>query len=853
MGGRRIVGVIVLFVLVALVLVALNRVSFLSQPQPVADTTLPADMPNSKRFTAESFDPETGARRALFVAQSYTTLGDGSIDARDVSLDLVGTDVGDVSLSCERATGQLRTIGRRFAGKVELTGHVVFNSVRDAKPYLAGQFEDISFDSGTKNVAASGPFTVSVAKGMSLSGEGLSGNSSKMRFRILKMVRVEVPLDGSLLGDAAARRGKVIVEAGGAAVFDAQERTIVFSGGVKVTSGELRLTGRQITLQFAAGPSEKALLPGGWEIVGIEVEGDVEAETKDFAVTGKRLHWHRDTLTAGVEGAPARFSAGSSFIESPSVEVHFGNDGHVTGIDAAGKGKAYLVGKDACEEPSVSPTAVGAGNGLAVRWRDSLSWDARKARLALRGEVKITGQDYRAGASRVTVSLEKKALEDLMQPKASAQSEGPGQSFGSIAGDITRFDATDNVSFSDKRILVTGDYASYVRATDKATLSGSPATAAVEGAEILARVFTFDRTKRILIAERECQVEISSPGRAKTPEAQAPPIHVKAGKIEAALSSKALKAVCTEHVAVVWGDSTLSCETLRIAGAGVGDEITGGIGTDRVIVTGSGNVRLASEQLQIAALCENFEFDRALDTLLLEPSKNDKVEIEWGDESQQGDFAKIWSDRVAIDRKSGTVACEKPRVVLFTNGSFMGFLESDRQGADIPKRRAKTKIDITAGNEMVFERDRAERGLLKFSGVVEAAVWDPQKIQGDKLTCEDLQLNVSIKSSKDSANRQVSSLQGVKTQITSAKAQGNVFIKYTGSDETLEARGDSFEWERQARSARLVGSKAVAWIGGTNASSVQKADEFIYHFSNGAIEVIGAGAGTLTLNRRRAK
>ncbi|MCD6404626.1 MAG: hypothetical protein J7M19_02235 [Planctomycetes bacterium] len=855
MSGRRILAVIVLFILAAVALIALNRISFLSPPEGAARTPA-ADVPDARQFTAESFDPDTGARRALLVAQSYTTLDDGSIDARDVSVDLVGTDVGDVTLSCERAAGQLRRIGKQFAGKVELTGHIAFNSVKDDKPYLAGNFEDISFDSGTKDVAADGPFVVSIADGMRLSGTGLSGNSERMHFCVLKTVRVEVPLEGPLFGRAADRKGKAalaVVEAGGPAVFDAQERTIVFSGGVKVTSGELRLAGRQMTLQFAAGPSKEALLPGGWEIVGIEVEGNVEAETKDFAVAGERLYWHRDTLTAGVKGAPARFSAGPSFIESPSVKVHFGNDGRVTGIDAVGKGAAYLAEKEAAEEASAVPPAAEADKGLAVRWRDSLSWDAAEARVVLRGDVKITAEDYRAAASRITVRLEKKALEDVTQPKAPAQSEGSGQLFGSIAGDVTGFDATDNVSFSDKTVSVTGDYASYVRATDKATLSGSPATAVVEGAEILARVFTFDRTKQILVAERECRVEISSPDQGKTPQDQSPPIHVKAGKIEAALSDDTLETVCTGNVGVVWDDNALFCDTLNIAGAGIADDQSGDIATGRVMVTGSGDVRFTSEQLQLGARCERFEFDKALDTLLLEPGDDDQVEIEWGDDSEEGDYARIWSDGVALDRKSGTVACEKPHVVLFTGSSFMGFLESDRRKDDAAKRRAKTKIDITTGNEMVFKRLRAEAGVLKFSGGVEAAVWDPHNLRGDKLTCGELELDVSIKSPKDSDIRPAGSLQGVKTQIVAARAKDGVFIKYAGPDETLEARGDFFEWERESRSARLVGSKAVAWMGGVEASGVQKADEFIYRFSDRAVEVIGAGAGTLTLNRVQDK
>ncbi len=317
-----------------------------------------------------------------------------------------------------------------------------------------------------------------------------------------------------------------------------------------------------------------------------------------------------------------------------------------------------------------------------------------------------------------------------------------------------------------------------------------------------------------------------------------------ADEIRAVFPAGTFRADCLGNVNVAWGESHLKCTKLSIIGAvnvpdptveGATDD--GSLPSDEVVVEG---VRVAGEgdvvfrRGEFLAKCGYFTFDDETGMLELMPDVESEIEIDFGEE------ATMWAERVIVDEKNSSVECVSPQVVLLVDDSFMGFRETGRTAGGSSATRAK--IDLSAGGSLTLEFTTAESARLDFTGGVEATRWDSSTTLEDKITCERLELDAVIepKGPGEDLGR---------TKVIAARATGGVYLRYLGPKATLEGRGDRFEWGDREDLGKLSGSPATVWLDGEGSTSVQNADEFIYHFSDQSIEISGGGAGTLTIDR----
>lgn len=811
MNSRKTLTVALLFVLAAVAILVLNRISFFPEP----DTTLPPalieEQPTMKK--AEFFDSKRGVKTGEMTAKSFTTLEDGTIEAEEVEVNLSGTELGDVRLTAETARMTMRRVEKGYAGKFEMAGAVEFRSQSERQEF-SGSFEKMTYDSAANTIDATGPFRITSGEGITVLGTDLSGNIRKGEMQFTAKRHVRVKLESGVLpggGDS----GPLVVEAGGPMVFDGPGRKVRFGGGVSVTMGQMRIEGSMLTLDFEAGDDA---LPGEWELARMEMAGPVEGRREDFTVVGDRLYWDAAGGVAGIEGEPALFASGEGFIESPAIEIGIGEGGAVETIEGRGPGSAFFAGGRRAERPEEA-----AGRSVAASWREGISFDGVRGFIDIKGAVTIEGGDYTGSADRVTARI----APAEGTPREDARDDAW---FDTLAERITGFDASGNVAFRDDKIRVSGDYASYNAAADTVTLSGAPARAVAEGVELAARSLAFERREGRLVAQGGCRIEIASLEVAEAGEGGEEPVIVTADRVEARLGGDEISALCSGSVSVEWGESTLSCETLEIAGVSTAE---GREPAQGVSVRGEGGVIFRRGEL--SARCGAFSLDRALEVLELFPAEGGDVEIGFSD------TATIWSDAVTINEAQQRAVCARPRAVLRVRGSLMGFQEP--AAAESREERERSRIDLFAGETLVVTQHDEESVTFEFTGGVEVTRWDSRSPIGDRLACESLRLEAAVETDGASGGSEKD------TRIVAASAEGDVYLRYWGPDGTLEARGESFEWEAESDIGRLYGSPAVAWLSGADASVTQRSREFLYNFTDRSVELIGGAEGTLVLPR----
>ena len=825
MNSRKILTVAMLFVLAAIAIIILNRIPFFTESDTTTPIALIEEQPQAMK-KAEFFDSKRGVKTGEMTAKSFTILDDGAIEAEEVQVDLWETEVGDVRFTAEAARMTMQRVEDGYAGKFEMTGGVEFRSQSEQQDF-SGSFERMTYDSAANAITATGPFEITSGEGITVSGTDLSGNIRKDEMQFTAKRHVRVRLEPEALPGGAGDSGPLVIEAGGPMVFDGPGRKVRFGGDVSVTMGQLRLEGSMLTLDFEAGDDA---LPGEWELGRMEMAGPVEARREDFTVVGDRLYWDAAGGVAGVEGEPALFASGEGFIESPAIEIGIGEGGAVDAIDGRGPGSAYFAGGRREERPDEA-----AGKSVAASWGEGISFDGVRGFIDIKGAVTIEGGDYTGAADRVTARItpaETQAdAEAAAAPGDEDRSGWDADWFDTLAERITGFDAFGNVAFSDEKVSVSGDYASYNAAADTVTLSGAPARATTEGADIVARSIAFERLEGRLVAQGGCRIEIAS---VEVAEAGDQRVVATADRVEAEFDEDVLGARCSGSVNVEWGESMLSCESLEIAGVSIAE---GGEPAESASVKGEGGVVFRRGEL--SARCGAFSLDRALAVLELFPAEGGEVEIGFSD------TATIWSDAVTINEAQQRAVCARPRALLQVRGSLMGFQEP--VAAESREVREMSRIDLSAGDALVVTQQDEETATLEFTGGVEVARWDPRSPIEDRLACESLTLVVAVEPA-DAADGSEKD-----TRIVAANAAGDVYLRYWGPDGTLEARGESFEWEAESDIGRLYGSPAVAWLSGAEASATQRSREFLYNFTDRSVELIGGAEGTLVLPRPLAR
>jgi len=819
--------VALLFVLAAAAILVLNRIPFM----PERDTTLPPSLvqeqaPALKK--AEFFDSATGAKTGELTAKRFKTLPDGAILAEEVEVSLSGTEVGDVRLTAESARMMMHKVESGYSGRFEMAGNVEFRS-QSPERELTGRFEKMTYLAAESLIDAGGPFEISSGDGITLSGTDLSGNIREGEMQFTAKRHINLTLTGDALPEGADTGGPVVIRAGGPMVFDGPGGKIRFGGDVSVTSGETLLEGSMLTLEFESGPGGDILEDRA--LSRMEMLGPLEGRGEDFTLVGDRLYWDGARALAGLEGEPALFASGEGFIESPSLQLTFTQAGDVAAVEGTGPGSAFF-GGGRTEPPG------GGRERFAASWAEGFTCDTQRGLIDMRGSVRVESRDYSGSAGRVTARMVPFEEAGRADSAAGEGEAGEEDWFDDVAERITGFDAQGDVTFEDEKMTVRGDRASYERSTDTVTITGAPVRAEAKGVEFRARKATFDRAAGAFVAERDCRVEMESLGARGSGRGR--PVRVSAARVEAVLAQGALDAVCSGEVKVDWGESALSCDRLEIEGVSVEGE---GREDDREVeaaaqpasVSGSGNVVFRRDEL--TARCGSFRFDRSLDVLELFPAEGAEVEIAFGDS------ATIWGRAVRINEAAQRAVCAQPRAVLWVRDSLMGFREEAAEGGPAAAERAR--IDLSAGEALTLTQVDEESATLEFAGGVEVTRWDSRSPIEDRLACESLTLDAKI----EARDREAAKPVGNAARIVASRAAGDVYLRYWGPDGTLEARGDAFEWEAETDVGRLMGSPAVAWLSGREASATQRSNEFLYNFTDRSVELIGGGEGVLVLPR----
>lgn len=874
MTKRKMVMAALLVLLAAVTLLVLNRLTLVTPVQPVL-SDMPEDAPGQKPFIVEMYDEERGVKRGQLIAASYRTLPDGAFEASDISMELARTEIGDVSLTCDGANLQWERSVQKLAGKVRLEGNIVLRSTRNGEPDVSGLFQEILFDPRTRDVSVTGPFKISSAQGVALSGTGMTGKAAAddLYLTVEKSVHLEIESTSLPPAIASSGRGRVTLDAGGPMVYDDLPKSLSFSGDVSIASGEMNLSGSALLLDLEPWVSEKSGEPravdapqeglddlmGGMTLSSFVLVGPVLGHSRDFDLEGDRLYWLAGEGVGGLVGNPSRISAAEGYIEARSLEMRFDDDGRAAAVAAGGPGRAYFLG----EEQEIDRESVKAPPrpSFTATWLQSLLYEAAGPTLTISGEVTLDAGAYYGTADRIVAQLEKHPAAAISALADDAARTGQDEIFTSIADDIIAVDAHGGVSLADAEngVTVTGDYASWHLAADSMTVGGKPATAAAENAVFSADVLSFDRQRRRLVAEGGCTVEIASTG-VRHEAAEAAPLVVRAGRIVADVAEAGLDSECSGGVSVDWNEMKLTCDTLSLKGAGLdtqGDaarELEAG----SVKVIGAGSVVFRSGDFNVK--CGSFAFDRALQKLSLKPAPGGKVQVDFGDAGSDGDYATIWADGVLVEtvaapqetsddvegaaRDTYIVTCRKPRAVLWVKGSFIGF-RTPGPTDEKTEPAGKTKVDISAGGEMVLRTLAGGKGVLEFSEGVEVTRRNPSARLDDKLTAESLYVELAGLAGDQTptvaeGEKSAVDLNPGKVEFLAARATGDVYVCYSDPSGTLEARGDKLVWGKDPDRAHLTGSPAKAWGSGTDVSGVQQAREFIYYFSDREIVVIGA-------------
>ncbi|MHC4713589.1 MAG: hypothetical protein ACYTAN_10025 [Planctomycetota bacterium] len=852
MNSRRILTVAFLFVLAILVIFVLNRLPFFTSGKPFPRVRI--DVGEQGEYRAVFFNRETLEPMGELVARNYRTLDDGTIGAEQVSITLDGTKLGDVSLTSDRAEVSLKRSADGYTGRAHLFGDVVFEVLENGVKKMSGRFEDVTFDAGDNTFSISGPLRVSsIEKGLSLAGTDATGVSGEdgLQFAVKRHVRLEIAqaqtpestADTPEATVSEAGESKMLIEAGGPLTFDSQTGVANFAGGVQATLDDGYVSGSALEVNLVRSEEGKQL-PPEFEVSSINLTGPVEGHMRDVSLTGERLYWSPSSRTAGVVGQPALFASGEGFVESPSLEITLSEDAWVEAIKGSGAGSAFFPGRRK-DETTTEP----APGSFSASWLEGILYEAAKGKLEVAGDVTVKGEEFTGRASKMAIGIAEQARGVL-------DSEEGGEWFKSIAENVTGFEASGPVTFSDGKVTVKGDRATYRRSDERVELTGRGATAEWENLLLSARRLVYEALSGNLSADRDCGIRIETPPE----EDEGPPtvVNVKSKRIDAHLTEVDVQVECSGDVQIDWVDGRLTCARLLIEAETPPEakttqtpetvvdtqtppegETTQALEEARVkSIEGTGDV--VFEGRNLICKCDSFSFDAKQELLVLLPPEESDVEVRFGDS------ATIWCRSVALSRKERTARCAHPQAVMWVSGSFAGFQESERSPGGVTPA-GKSKIDLTAGS-LVLTEVSEERATLRFDGGVNAERWDSRTTKPDQITCKSLSLETFQESDQEKA------ADFKEAKVVSAEAHGGVYLRYWGPKATLHGRGDEFTWDEESREGHLRGSPAVAWLEDPESSDIQnvEAGEFIYYFSERSVEIVRGREGVLIFDRSAA-
>ena len=830
MHKRRLFLGVILFVLAVVILVLLNRYSFFlgrvrRTIPPVPKVTL------SSPYVVEFWDAK-GKKRGQLTAKTYSPLPDGTLDCRGVSLALAGTTIGDVTLTCEKALVKFDTVGRKIEGKVTLSGDVAVNATSGGKTTASGRFETVTYDATARHLTAEGPFDAAWGDGVSLTGRDLAGTvdpAGNIRLDVARDVKLTLPgafVNGPVLSmpAGAPAASPLRVTCSGPMVLDTGQSFVSFADAVTVEGADLSMKGDSVRLAFTTSPAQQGKLPTEWQAKSIDINGQSEVTAGKLRVAGNHIFWEGQGGRAKIEGEPGRFSDDERSIEAPLVDAVLSDQGEVLSVKATGGGKVKLPapGRMMGGDPALPATS----EPLQASWKDSMEYDAAKGLLALAGDAAVDQPPYHITASTIKMLV--------------ARAGG---------SKVSSFEATKDVSFTDGARSVTAAVARYSSADDCLTLQGSPAVIAMEGAKLESREFTYDVGSKLLSAERQTRLELAGESAAGAQDIVLPgaggPITVTAARLQADLSGAELVATGARGVKVDSPDGELNCETMTVTGVPLNrtrapdakDATADAKPAVRdVHVEGQGNVRFTRQEF--VARGQSIFFDESAGTVVMKPADGQRIEITYGG------ILLMWADSVTVVRARDQVACEKPQIVLTTEGDFMGFGVSQPRGA-ASSSAAQVKVYLTAGGKMLMTRTSPDKAVLAFDGGVTGRKADVKTGLESRITAETLTLDVDVLQRTEGGQKG----QPPRASIAGAHAAGTatpVTVRHVTAKEVLQGKGTSFDWDRAASSGRLAGSPAVVSRGDAAPLS---GDEFIYDFTTKNYVVRGLGPGKIVVPR----
>jgi len=818
---RRTYLALILFVLAGVLLVVMNRYgSLFTGPS----TVTPGGAGTQKAgYTLELFDSATGQPSGKVTAATYTALPDGTIDGNDISGRVLNTAYGDVTIKCGHGLVKIDQVSKKVSGQVTLTGDVRIDAVKDGKPSASGRFEKVFFDAGTKDISAEGPLEVTWGEQTHVTGMGLTGNVEREKLHLEVIRDASVTVRGGAKGANALTggEGELTAKCKGRLVFDWPQSTVSLEDDVKVDRTDLELIGQKLVLGFTAGDRGNVTGSEAWSLRSADIRGPAHVATPKVTVDGERITWDAATGEAKVTGSPARVGRDKDSFEAAAIDAVVSSRGVVEAVRAAGPGTAVISSIAAGKMPDAIDT--GKGGPIKASWQNSFDYDMRKGVMVLDGGVKANTEQYAASSSKMTFRFE---------PASGAQG-------AEVDPQLTGFDISEGVVFSDGTRSINADLASYNRKSDLMTFQGEPVVVTVPDGKFTSNLFTYSVGSKALFAERECRAElvVAAPATgAEGTEAQGGKraITVRAGRMEADFSGATTVAKCTGGVRVDSDDGVLTCQTMEVTG--VTEEAKANepaaARANSVRVTGRGNVKF--EKGPLAASGESFVYDQASGSVTFAAAEGKRVEIDYGDS------ATIWGDLVAVDTRKEEAVCRKPQVFIMSRGPLMGFFEGERGKKGTPA--AQMKVYVNAGGKMTIKRPSEDKAVLTFDGGVEGVRRDATTRMEDRVGADVLALDIAVDAAADAAGKG----KQAKTTITNARASGGVSLVYAGPNWVLEGRGQGFDWDRAANQGRLFGTPAVVWRGNEPPT---KADEFVYDFAGKRVSVTGGRGGKIVLER----
>lgn len=803
--------------LAGVILVVMNRFSIFHGPPAGGRGSGPATASSSYVF--ERYDPQTGRMSGKITAETVTALADGTADCANVLVDLPGTTLGDVTLTCDKALVKLEEVGKKVVGRATLSGAVTFAAVREDRTLASGHFEKVSYDAATKDVSAEGPLEVRWGDEVVLSGTDLSGNAERSAVRLMiardaSLAVKSIPEVHSFLSGG----GELKVTSAGPMAFDLAERNVSFSKNVRVTRDGFEMTGEAVQMGFSTeGATRTATgeLPlGAWSVRSLEVTGPAHVTAQGLEINADNISWDAGAAPVVMKGSPVQLAYDEDRIEAETLDVFFSEKGTLVSAYAGGAGKAVMRSLGGA---GVFDLAAGPGGPVEASWKEYLEYNCEKGTLVIAGDVAAASGDARVNAAKITMDFE---------PGAKASGAAV-----SAARQLAGLTASGKVTVAEALRTIRADLVAYSRKLGLLTFEGEPAVVTEPEGTFESRSFSYATGEKVLTSQGDCRLEAKSvrlPGA--NGGAARGPVVVSAKNMSADFSGETMTAKFSGGVFAESGDGKLSSATMEVSGVAL-DRKDGKAAADRGI-RASGEGEVLFEKEATTARGDSFAYDEATGAIALHGGEGRRVEVTYGDE------VAMWGDSFTIDSVKEEAVCLKPKVSLSLANSFMGlFGEESKTGK---AAAGASKVYVSADGRMTVARTAPDKSVLTLEGNVQGVGRDAASGGEDSFRADKLSVDMDVLQEQgEGAGR-------IKARVTAARASGNVYLKYSGPKSVLEGSGEGFSWERASNQGRLTGTPAVVWQDQQNPC---KADELTYDFSAKTVSVRGGREGALVLER----